>query len=249
MSGERRSGWRWRSLRREHRPIRTPDEIALQNAEEALRARPQEGRRRRKRDLASAAVAVVFGVAGTAVGLLVIFGGESTPSTRSGGVIGLGSGEARVVTKTFVDEDGRVCMTVTGPAGGLTRRNVGAKCVAPASLADRLAMYPAFATGLIVERRSAVVYGYAQSSLKKVLVRPYWTSEARVAAAWRPDASRYPRLALKTFVIRINFREGERYAPSGRLLIAKLVPNVFGVTEIGKTRVRIHSDLLKPPDA
>jgi hypothetical protein len=232
-------------LRRKPRPYRSPEEIALHNAEEALRAEPEGGPWQR---YLTTATATAICAAAVAAGGILLADDDSASGVPSGISFHLGSGDARISSSTFLDERRRVCTTIKDPSGEPIPLAAGTRCTRLSPLAFRLDSDPAFVTGVAVEGRSLVLFGYTQTSIGKIFFRRPESKRTRVASAWRPETSQYPGLALKPFLIKIDLREPSG-DPSLHRQVRDYVPNIFCTIADDTTRVTVHPNLMKAPVA
>jgi hypothetical protein len=235
-------------LRRKRLRYKSPDEIALHNAEAALRSVPEGGGRWQR--WASTATAVVVAGAAIVVGALVLAENDSASGSRNSAPIRLGPGGDGLSSSTFLDSRGRVCTTLRKASGETLALLAGARCAALSPLAFRLDANPAFVTGVAVDKSSIVLHGFAQIAVGKIFFRRQVGRLTELAPAWRPDPSGFPGLTIKPFLIRAQLD-----APLNRsslpIRIRDHLPNIYCTIGDGHTRVTVHPDLrsvtLTPP--
>jgi hypothetical protein len=225
-------------IRRKRRPYRSPDEIALHNAEEALQTEP-EGRPRWRRFAAPAITVAICAVGVIGGGMLVAANDDELYDGRNNVPVRVGVDDSQLLNSTFVDSLQRVCTELRDGTNASIPLLAGDRCIRLPDLATHLDYDPAFVTGVALGKRFLMFHGYAQPTVTKVFFRNPAGKASRVAPVWQPDADRYPGLELRSFLIRIRLagdvpRTGQ---------VRDHVPNIFCRIAGDVTRVTLHPDL------
>jgi hypothetical protein len=186
-----------------------------------------------------AGLAALLVLAVGTVGYLTVT--DERPASRVS--VGIGAGPSRIASASVV-EDGDVCTALVGAANDRVVRQSGRRCVPTARLAAKLEMDLAFVSGAVVAERSVILYGYATATLESIGIRRSdRRAEVEIGPRWRPEPSRYPQFALKTFVIRLTFDADVGYDASHPRAVDEYVPNLFCSFGGGVTRVHVQPRL------
>ncbi len=138
--------------------------------------------------------------------------GRGVPSNnQTGAVAELAAGQKTIVGSTYLDQAGDVCSKVADVVKGVTKA-YGVGCTPAAQIAHEFSRGPAVLNGSSVGRRHILLFGFARKDVRTVLVRrPSGHSDVAISGRWiSPSRAPYGAIALKTLLIRVQFKSGPK---------------------------------------